>query len=62
MSYLYYSFCSFLFEYFYRFCYVWSLFVSNEYYVMFLVISFIFMIQVGVPIIIDYFYGVDEDL
>jgi len=36
--------------------------VSNEYYVMFLVISLIFMIQVGVPIIIDYFYGVDEDL
>ena len=35
--------------------------MKKEYYILFLVISFIFLLQIGVPLIVDFFLKSDED-
>jgi hypothetical protein len=35
--------------------------MKNEYYILFLIIAMIFMLQIGVPLIVDYFMMEIED-
>jgi hypothetical protein len=35
--------------------------MKNEYYILFLIIAMIFILQIGVPLIIDYFIMEDKN-
>jgi len=35
--------------------------MKNEYYILFLVIAMIFVLQIGVPLIVDYFMMENDD-
>jgi hypothetical protein len=49
------------FEAFYeRIFLFWSGIVSNEYYLMFLIIAIIFTIQIGIPVLLDLWSNEEE--
>jgi len=35
--------------------------MKNEYYILFLIMAMIFMLQIGVPLIVDYFMMENDD-
>lgn len=35
--------------------------MKNEYYILFMIIAMIFMLQIGVPLILEYFVGNDNN-
>jgi len=35
--------------------------MKNEYYILFLIIAMIFVLQIGVPLIVDYFMMEDKN-
>ena len=60
----YYDYSDFQFSFFYfLFCLSGKIekLMKNEYYILFLVIAMIFVLQIGVPLIVDYFIMEDKN-
>jgi hypothetical protein len=60
----YYDYSDFQFSIFYfLFCLSGKIekLMKNEYYILFLVIAMIFVLQIGVPLIVDYFMMEDKN-
>ena len=60
----YYNYSDFQFSFFYfLFCLCCEIekLMKNEYYILFLIIAMIFVLQIGVPLIVDYFIMEDKN-
>jgi len=60
----YYDYSDFQFRFFYfLFCLSCEIekLMKNEYYILFLIIAMIFVLQIGVPLIVDYFMMEDKN-
>ena len=61
MNYSYFDFCFDLALFLKWFSFKVDILMKNEYYILFLIICLIFIIQIGVPLVLEHFAGESND-